>query len=228
MTEAEQGIKITEAGITMKECLLIVLGWALGIAGSIFYYWFERFRKRREFKNGLKSELIAILPRMVTTVSALKLKLGILNHETLNWTRDSLLKYYNHEKIDEILPKTNELLNHTPDTLKEALYHFKILKEDGNEKALRKFNLVFLKSNLDRILLLDIDSQKLIYNIQDEIDVINQAVDRYFFFLDKTFEPEVIKVNKNPLKENIDGSYEFISENLFLVTNDVITLLEKL
>ncbi len=55
MTETEQGIKITEAGITMKQYLPIIIsvaiGWAFGIASSLLFYWFERFRKRRDFKN---------------------------------------------------------------------------------------------------------------------------------------------------------------------------------
>ncbi len=231
MTEAEQGIKITEVGITMKQYLPIIIsvavGWIFGMASSLFFYWFERFRNRRDLKNGLKSELIENIPRMVMSVSSLKLKLGTLDHKHLNWARNTLLKYYSQEKIDELSPMMNKLLSQTPDELKKASYDHKILRA-GKGTELRKFNLVFLENHLDRILLLDIDSQKRIYNIQFRIDVVNQAVDRYFFYFDKTFEPEILKVNEEPLKENIDAAYKMISKSLFIATNDVITLLEKL
>lgn len=227
MTETELVIKATEALITMKEYISIVFGWSLGIASSFLIYWFGRIRKRRDFKNGLKSELIENLPRMASSVLSLKSKLGTIDHEHLNWISNSLIKYYSPEKIVELFPMINELLSQTPGALKKASYDIKILKErKGTE--LRKFNLVFLENHLDKILLLDVDSQKLIYKIQFRIDVVNQAVDRYFFYFDKTFEPNILEVNEKPLKENIDTSYEMISKTLFLVTNDIIELLEKL
>ena len=227
MAETEQGIKIIEAGITIKEYIPIAFGWSLGIASSLLIYWFGRFRKRRDFKNGLKTELIENLPRMTSSVLSLRTKLGTINHEHLNWIRNSLIKYYSPEKIVELFPTINELLRQTPDALEKASDGLKFLSE-GKGKELRKFNLVFLENHLDKILLLYIDSQKLIYNIQFRIDVVNQAVDRYFFYFDKTLDPEIFKVNQNSLNENMNASYEMISKTLFLVTNDVITLLEKL
>ena len=227
MVEAEQGIKMTEAGITMKQYIPIIFGWALGIASTLFIYWFGRFIKRRDFKNGLKSELKGNLKRIVFSVADTKMKFGKLGHEHLNWMNNSLLKIHSQKEIDERHPWMKELLDKDPDVLEKESYDYKILKE-GVGTELKKFNLVFLKNHLDKVLLLDINSQKLIYNIQYQIDGVNQAVDRYLFYFDKTFEPKILDVNENQLKGNMDAANEMISKSLYIVANDFIALIEKL
>lgn len=227
MNEAEEGIKIIEAGITMKEVLLIVLGGALGIAGSIVSYWFERFKKRRDFKNGVKSELIEKLPRMASTVLSLKAKRGELDHKTIQWGIDSFSKRYTREEIKERFPFLDVLLSAEPDTLKKEL---KINKTHnvGVALELKKFNLIFLENNLDKILLLGIDSQKRLYKIHDKLNVINQAVDRFYFYYHKSFDTASYELNKEPLTENMQSSYNRVSELLIDVVNETIELLEEL
>ncbi len=207
--------------------IYLAIGWIFGMAGSIFYYWFERFRKRRDFKNGLKSELKGNLKRMVITVSNLKRKLGKVDHEHLNWVNNSLLKIHSQEEIDKLHPWLKDFLNLTPDKLIETLDTGKIFEPEMG-LGLNKFNLVFLENHLDRILLLDIDSQKRLYNIKFRIDVTNQAVDRYSFFFDKPYEPGISEENRKNLHESIANIYEAKSKNLYIVANDFIALLEKL
>lgn len=70
----------------MEKLLYILFGWLLGIGSSLLLRWNDKISKTNEFKRGLKSELIATLPRMIKTVVSLKLSLGTLDHESILWS----------------------------------------------------------------------------------------------------------------------------------------------
>ena len=95
-------------------------------------------------------------------------------------------------------------------------------------KGLKKFNLRFLENNLSTISLLNNDLQIPIWKILDRINLINQEIDSYFFYFQKTFEPEVMKVNETVLDNNMNSSLQMISDNTYATANVVLHLLNNL
>ena len=211
----------------MEKILYILFGWLLGIGSSLLLRWNDKVSKTNEFKMGLKSELIETLPRMIKTVVSLKLSLGTLDHKSILWSKERLEKYH-AEMHDEIIPDVGKMLEVPSDQIERiSQYKAKIL-DAGTGKSLKKFELLFLEAYKDKVLLLNLESQKIIYRTISRFNLINQEVERYLFYFDKTFDPKSLEVNQETLQKNMEVAIKLISENLYLNVEDCIVLLSRL
>lgn len=211
----------------MEKLLYILFGWLLGIGSSLLLRWNDKVSKINEFKRGLKSELIETLPRMIKTVVSLKLSLGTLDHESILWSKKHLEKYH-AEMLDEIIPDIGKMLEVPSDQIERiSQYKAKIL-DAGTGKSLKKFELLFLEAYKDKVLLLNLESQKIIYRAISRFDLVNQEVERYLFYFDKTFDPDSFEVNQGNLQKNMEIAIKLISENLYLNVEDCMVLLSRL
>ena len=211
----------------MEKLLYILFGWLLGIGSSLLLRWNDKIVKTNDFKRGLKSEIIETLPHMIKTVVSLKFSLGTLDHKSILWSKERLEKYH-AGILDEIFPSVDKMLEVPPDQIERiSQYQAKIL-EAGTGKNLKKFKLLFLEAYRDKVLLLSIESQKIIYRAINRFIMINQEVDRYLFYLDKTFDPNSVEVNQKILQQNMESSMIHISEILYLNIEDCMALLKKL
>jgi len=211
----------------MEKLLYILFGWVLGIGSSLLLRWTDKVAKTNEFKRGLKSELLETLPRMIKTVATLKLALGTFDHKTIVWSKERLEKYH-AEILDEIIPDVAKMTEVPSDQIEKiSQYKAKIL-DAGTGKNLKKFELLFLEAYKDKVLLLNLELQKIIYRTINRFDMINQEVDRYLFYFDKTFDPSSCEVNLKGLQENMEIAIKLISDNLYLNVEDCMVLLSRL
>ena len=58
--------------------------------------------------------------------------------------------------------------------------------------------------------------------------MINQEVDRYLFYFDKTFDPSSCEINQEGLQKNMEIAINLIADNLYLNVEDCMVLLSKL
>ena len=213
----------------MEQIGYIFFGWLLGILASLTIRWSDRNQKINDFINGLYAQLLEIHPRLVGTYISIKYLIGPLSRDTVIWVNSMLPSSHNFT-IDEILKTVNKMMLQNPEEVYEAAskQYYQLEKAVPKGKGLKKFNLNFLETNLSSISLLSNDLQVPLWKILDRINLINQEIDSYFFYLQKTFEPEVMKTNETQLKANMNSSLEMILKNIHSITNVILELLNNL
>ena len=109
-----------------------------------------------------------------------------------------------------------------------AFHHSKIASSIGI--GLKKINLAYVDNNLNIVSLLETDIQKLIIKIQSQKLLINQEIDRYFFYFNKTYDSGISEDNLNRIKKNMKEASKIIfkfSYNMVSEIDNLLPLLEK-
>ena len=164
---------------------------------------------------------------MIKTVVSLKLSLGTLDNKSILWSKERLEKYH-AEMLDEIIPDVGKMLEVPSGQIESISQYKEKILDAGTGKSLKKFELLFLEAYKDKVLLLNLESQKIIYRTISRFDMINQEVERYLFYFDKTFDPNSLEVNQENLQKNMEVAIKLISESLYLNVEDCMVLLSRL
>ena len=213
----------------MEKIPYILLGWLLGMLASLATRWSDRNQKINDFINGLYAQMLEIHPRLVANYISIKGHLEPLSQDIVAWV-NSMLPSDHDFTVGEDIKKVNKLLmKHSKEEFEAASkILFQLDKSVLRGKGLKKFNLSFLENNLSSISLLNSSLQVRIWKILDRINLINQEIDRYFFYFEKTFEPEVMRLNERTLDVNMNSSLEMISDSIHKISYVVLDLLNNL
>jgi hypothetical protein len=216
----------------MEQVLYIFFGWLLGVLSSLSTRRSDRNQRINDFITGLYAQMLEIHPRLVVSYLSTKDHLEPLRQETLEWI-DSMLPSHHNFTIEEKFKAVNRSLISRAKEQRDAFEAankilFESITSVPRGKGLKKFGLTFLENNLGAISLLDNDLQILIWKILDRINLINQEVDRYLFYFQKTFDPQVMAVNEAALDTNMSASLQMISGEIHRTAKVVLELLDNL
>jgi hypothetical protein len=211
---------------TIKDISLIILGWVLGILSHFLFVSSERKRKIQDFKKGFLEELKEILPLLAGLRFSVQKSLGEVDRDALTWYRDMILTK-NETSIDpQITEGLEKIINLSDDQVQHA---FKLLKDDPTKaKGFKKYHLPFLDTNINIVPLLGIELQRAIFRLRRLFDMLGQEIEAYNFFLQKTFDPASMDVNKDLLIVNRSSCYKSISNICLRSGNEILNLIKKL
>lgn len=199
-------------------------GWLLGFGSSFIFRWYDRNQKTNEFRNGLTAELQEILPLLAGNVFSLKDALGELDRDCLEWFQSVISNYPEDIIIDVQKELLTIFLNLSPEQLSAIMRLRDALKETGRGKGLKKYYLNFYENNIPSISLFPADYQALTFKIHTKLQLINQEIDRYLFYFDKTFDPNSVEFNQDILRDNMRQCLRTITITAFDAANAIIKL----
>jgi hypothetical protein len=208
--------------------LEVGFGWLLGFGSSFIFRWYDREQKVNEFKRGLYAELQENLPLLVGNVLLMKDILGEIDHEFLKWHRSILSNCPKEAILEEQSQLLDSILNLSPEQLSKVMQLKASLMPEDRAKGLKKFFLRYYENNISSITLFPVEIQGLIFKLHTKLNMINQEIDRYYFYFDKTFDPNSVNVNQDILRHNMRQSYRMIMNIASDTTDLSVKLLNSL
>lgn len=187
----------------METVLFVLLGFMLGLLGSLLLQWNTAIKKMKAFKKGLYVELQQTFAQLTGTFFLLRDTLGELDQNIVRSAVLMLSKY--SEGNEELLEQIKLYLNETDGKLKAR----GLIRKFSKQKTLsiKKTILPFMQQNISVISLLAPEPQRLITTIQRYINHLNQEIDLYYFYLEKTFDSTLPSNCRRMLESNIRRGY---------------------
>jgi hypothetical protein len=183
----------------------ILLGFALGLCGTIFIDSLRKRRSLKEFRKGMRTEL--------------KQSLAIVNYNTLNTDAEinaakirswqSLSKEFDLFKAVSPLADSTIHRQLTDRNLEEAdieqlvaLRRLEIAQRShiGFTQSFRKVKCTFIQNNISLISLLPKKNQALLINILRRLEALNEVVPRLDFCFHKSYDSNVTSEDHERLK----------------------------
>ena len=91
--------------------------------------------------------------------------------------------------------------------------------------TLKSFYIYYTEHNIDILPLMEYKMQNLLIEIISRLKLVNQEIDRYRFYFEKTFDPKSCALNEEILNNNLDNSINIISRELIRIADKIIELL---
>ena len=202
--------------------LMLVVGWLLGLVAPLVSDRITQGREtREELVPGVRSDLIELQFKLGFLRYNLAIRFGTYNGEFLKWLKpivDDYNQIYPDEKvftdIDERLKMTDVQLTARAQALQNDASRTGI--------SLRKYDIAFIESQLDKLGRLDMETYRLILVIRSRLGYLNEMVDEARAYLRLTFE-SISDANHEQVVNNINDVYRVYGENAL----DVIELIRQ-
>jgi len=185
-----------------------IVGGFLGFCGALILEQHKRRQLEKDFKEGVCAELRETLPQFVNYYYLLNQALGKIDRDMLNWTY-SMFSALNGESSG-LIEKIENLLKLSDNQL--AALSLRAKDPKTTAMSLKKFNLSFLEESITSFSLLDSPFRCSVLAIRTKINQLNQEIDLYNFFYERTFASGLTQKNWLNLDNNIKKSYEHIAQ----------------
>jgi hypothetical protein len=183
-----------------------IIGGFVGFCGALIVECYKRKQLEKDFKEGLCAEFREALPQFVSNYYYLNRALGNINRNMLNWTYSMLSivdgKSFDLTEIDSLLKLNNDQL---------IVRCRQIRNSEFETMSLKKFNLSFLRENIPSFSLLDSHFRRSALAIRTTIIHLNEEINLYNSFYEKTFAPGLTPENSSILDDNMKKSYKNIA-----------------
>jgi len=206
--------------------LNIVLGFVLGLFGTVFFDYLRTRRKTKEFSIGARTELKQIL--------------GMVNFYTLNpdaeLNADKIHSFQTLIKDFKLIKILNPLGEETGteglsnrDLTENDIQQLVELRRNSivqrrESDIIQRFRLLkctYIKNNISSISLLPIEHQTQLMNILRRIDVINEIIPSIDFCFKKSYDTNVTSQNRERLKSVYQKNCQYISDWSFDTAKEI-------
>ncbi len=197
-----------------------IIGALIGFFFTLKVEQHKREQLKKDFKESLCTELREAMPRAVNLYFVLNKALGGVNRDMLNWIH-SMSSVADGEPW-EFAKRIEDLLKLSDDRL--ATLSLQAKDPEGTGSLIKKFNLSFTRENIFSFALLEPHFRRSILDIRTEIGCLNEEIELYNFFYEKTFASGLTQENREVLEINRKKSYETIAQ----VSCEIAEMIKKL
>ena len=209
--------------------LYVVLGFVLGLIGTIFTEYLRKRRRRIEFREGMRAELKQALAMLAAHAFQLDSKVTVVKLQD----NFALLREFDLFREggplmggswSEIFNKTNltsENLKAYADCLNQKA------KINDLYKAVKKIHCNFIQDNISSISLLTKSERSLLLNILRRLNIINDQISRLDFPFEKSYDSNVSNENRDRLRLHFKNSCQFISDWSYIAAKEIASLLRQ-
>lgn len=192
----------------MKELLLVLFGWALGLLSPLVVDFCREWRQRKNFLASALVELRDVQFVLATMAFLLVMKHGRLTTELVEKTANVMNCYHGNEPVEDMrrhLDGVREMSQQQLDQLaaiadqREAASGVKIVKPS------------YVMSNLSELAKLKPDLQRRFYELFRTLDVIEQEVRKVDALILMTFDSSISEENHNTIGSEIKSKYIFLA-----------------
>jgi hypothetical protein len=196
-----------QSRINFEPLIYALFGWVLGVFGTLLVERLKRRQVKADFMKNVSAQFKEIVPRLAGNYLLLKINLGEMDRDALNWIKN--VRSQGYKFLED---KTVEAINKFLEMSDEQIRAVNQLTKQKPTKAsfIKKFSLPLLTENISSISLLESNLQHSLLDIRTKISWLNEMVERHNFYFEKTFDSGISSENREIIDSNIrDGYTEF-------------------
>lgn len=175
------------------ELTFLVLGWLLGLVAGPIQAWMTRRHDRKKLRLALWTELDDLRERLALAAFLIESKRDGITRNLLDWSRKYIIGRagaFPSARLTDVSKRLSEL---DDERFTDIAKHLKEHGPDG--LALKRYELRYLASKLDRLELLPEGLQQHLLAVLTHIDFINQHVADSEFYRSLTFDSGISEDN---------------------------------
>jgi hypothetical protein len=188
----------------MKEILLIILGWLLGILSPILQEKIQQRRNTKKISAAIITELNDLEYRLMFLAFGIFNHIGKINKEFLSWAASVKENYsgpFGNEETNNAIVRLSAL---SDDDIT------RLFPDRSQAKGLRisKVMIPFTQSKVDSLTHFPTDFQKRVFSILTQLTYLNDDIDFTMEAFNRTFDPGIDPENWLILRDNIIERYQ--------------------
>lgn len=188
----------------MRDILLIILGWLLGILSPILQENIKQKRDTKKISAAIINELNDLEYRLMLFAFRLFAHIGKMNIYFISWAA-SVKENYSGPFINE--ETANAIVRLSALSNDEII---RLFPDRSETKGLRMSKMIvpFTQSKVDSLTHFPTDFQKKIFSILTQLSYLNNDIDFSMEDINRTFDPGLDRENWFIIRNNIIESYE--------------------
>ena len=210
----------------MTELISLVVGWFLGIAGTLGVERYDQRQRRRRFLAGLRIEFARLQAGMAVLYWNLTDREGAITREEIDWVMSRTRRAVDDEGVSSFRANFARA-----ESFSDA--DIAALRQVGQRRkqlavSLRTYQLPFLDTNVSEIANLD-DPETVasIFNVKHQVNMFNEIVDETREFHRMTFDSSLEKDNHERVSMLVEGGYTAIRNRAKWTADSVESSLQK-
>lgn len=206
----------------------LIIGWVFGILSTFIFRYLDKRSKISNFKKGLFTELRETQITLANYTCLFYEDIGEINKGILSWVYSIFLENKDNltEEENNLFSVIKKLLQFSDKTLERAEIYTQLKSLAGKRKFPKKIYIPFLSLNINNLPLLKKDLQIEIAGIYRMVNCLNEEIDNWKYFFNKTFEPNLSTDNYSIVKSNLKNCSEHIAIQSKLIA-DAISKVKK-
>jgi len=216
-------------GVMMENALVtlvsVFLGWLLGITSTVVVERIRSRKLRKALKVMLRSELTELRYMMAFLVLSLNILLGEFDDKIRQWVKPIVLSYDGPNKAEGLKIVLEKTANTDDRIFRE---YARLQQTQGKGKSLKKYYMPFFESQMQNLPLLDFKLQTGLHDVHTTLSCINQSIEEYRWYFEKTFDSTLGELNPGILSYNITQCYQAIATHGRKLADRISALLEEI
>lgn len=168
--------------------LYLVLGFLAGIGGSIIVDRNRRHLDRKEFREALINELRELRLRLALVAIHVHMRRGTLDHERLRWVASICKGHQGPSELDGFNDLIASLPGLSEEQLKQTVVAFNAIRPPDIRSSYKHYYAPVLGARLGQLGSLPSRVQAILLDINAQLMLFNEEVDRAMHFFDMTFQ----------------------------------------
>ena len=200
----------------MKDVLLIVFGWSLGLFSPAIASLFSRQNRKKETQKVISEELKDIKIRLALMAFQVNSRLGTLDKEFLIWTKNQIAPYDGYEELQHLQKIFSRPDFDNPQKLAELVSVFN--HAGFTPSSFSEITTGIIDSNYTNIAVLPREFFVKVLEIKFQLGVLNHESKSSNDYLRMTFDSSLSNVNREIIDQELRNKSERISKkSVFIV-----------
>lgn len=209
--------------------ILIIIGWALGILGTLINNKLTKRTSKREIKKGIQTELKELQLRLIGICFSTTTDHGNITMDWSEWMLPYFKNFMNTDEYDYMRDKPFTKMDISKSSFKR-FYEILVAQQEESKLDESKSTMIFTKlispyldSKYGTISLFDEKYQMEITKLRRELISINEDFEQLQYYHYKTFD-DIPENNRAVVSENI----KIILKRISRKTKGIIKLIENI
>lgn len=189
---------------TIEKLLFLLLGWSLGLLAPIIVDGIKRKRENRLGRVAIQSELNEFAGRIAIAAYGAKAQAGLVDRTFLEWLKAVLEINSKNPKSLHFASKIGDQLSLTDEQLHTVFQ--RMVASNGKGTLLTHITVPLLDARVAAMWSFDTKVQRQLLDIRQNIEFLNDIVNRSRKYFDMTFT-DLTEKNFKSVEENLEQTY---------------------
>lgn len=203
---------------TIEKVLFLLLGWALGLLAPVIVDAIKRKKEMAQTRIALLDELHEVKYRLALSAYFTETRFGVVDRTYLTWLRTVVSEYKGQKPKDSILSLIDTKLA-LPDEQLDLVAKSELAQPEGG-LALKKYVVPLLDSRISSLWFFDGGFQRLLLEVRNELNLLNEEVDQARYYFGLTFT-KLEGDNYARVNSNLTNCYRQMAERAKIAANKI-------
>lgn len=197
--------------------VLLLVGWLLGLLSPAIIESISAKRKLEPIKKQVRTELDEISRQLICITFLCAKDTSNLNTELITWCSKELSRLGSTDETQKIAESLKCFSKKTPSEI-QAINNNQATK-NFEGRSLKKYELPYTMAHSTFIHNFNIETQAVIWEVANRVQLLNQEVDVVRQYMFMTFDVSITGVNHIRIVSDLKKKYLFISKSCRAIVN---------